>query len=421
VLAGSIAARCGIRAGDRVLAINGAPIRDEIDYRFAIAEAEVTITVQDGAGRVRTHRISKQEHDDPGLRFHPFRIRRCTNACIFCFYDQMPSGLRPSLYVKDDDYRLSFAHGSFITLTNLREEEYRRIEAQRLSPLYVSVHATSPQVRGFLLGTRRGAEVLPALRRLAAAGIALHTQIVLCPGINDGPILNATLNDLASLAPHVRSIAIVPVGLTRHRKGLYPLRPVSRAGARRALAQVQQWRDSHPRLPAPLVQLADELYLLAGKPFPALRRYGELPQIENGVGLTPLFLKECAAELARRRSPARPKAAAIATGMLAAPLLGQMVAGLNRIPNLSVSLVPVPNSFLGRQVSVAGLLTGEDLLRTVRRARPRGTLYIPASALREDDESFLDGMKLSELARKGGITVRAVPPSGRSLIRTLLE
>ncbi|MDR7402935.1 MAG: DUF512 domain-containing protein, partial [Armatimonadota bacterium] len=295
---GSWAARAGLGKGDVVLSVNGQPLQDVLDYRYLCAEPHVRLEVRRPDGTVLLLETEKDVDQDLGISFTAATfdgIRRCRNRCLFCFVDQMPGGLRPGLYVKDDDYRHSFLYGNYITLTGLRADDWQRIRRLRLSPLYVSVHTTNPVLRARLMGTPRAAPIMDRLRRLAEEGIRFHAQVVLCPGWNDGPELERTGRDLAGLYPAVESVAAVPVGLTAHRQGLPPLRGYTAAEARAVLAQVDTLRaENMSRLGTPLLYAADEFYALAGRPIPAARYYGDFPQLENGVGLVRRFLDTAA-------------------------------------------------------------------------------------------------------------------------------
>lgn len=405
----SPAARAGVEAGDRLLSIGGAPVRDYVDYKFLCAEERVALEILKPDGARRTVVVEKDPDQDLGLDFLTDLfdgIRRCCNRCIFCFYDQLPRGLRPTLYVRDDDYRLSFLHGNFITLTNLSERDFERIIEQRLSPLYVSVHATDPTLRRRLLGNPEAPDVLEQLRRLAAARIEIHAQIVLCPGRNDGPALERTIADLASLYPALASVAIVPVGLTRHRAGLPHLRAVDPAAARETLDRVRAWQDEfRARLGSRFVFASDEIYALAGEQFPAAEEYEGFPQRDNGVGLARLFLEE----LARADFQ---KAAGIivtlVTGMAARALMEKMAARMNE-QGIRAQVVAVPNRLLGESITVAGLLTGEDVAAALAGRDLGDVIAVPASALR--DGEFLDSLTVKELSRRlGKKTISAAGP-----------
>lgn len=414
--------QAGLLPGDRLVAIGGRPVRDIIDYYFWLAVAEPVLTVKRDEAEF-TVRLEEDVHD-LGLSFTtPFgRVRRCANHCLFCFVDQQPPGLRPSLRFKDDDYRLSFWEGNFITLTNCTPRDLTRIIEQRLSPLYVSVHTTNPELRARMMGNPQAAKINAQLRELAAGGITLHTQIVLCPGLNDGEELDRTVCDLAALFPAVRSVAIVPVGLTRYREGLYPLRPVTRAEAVAVLAKVTAWQQEfHRRYGSRLVFASDEFYLLAGKEIPAAKEYEGFPQLENGVGLVRQFLD--AWKRVERRLPARsaPCRALLLTGTMAVPILQSVVDRLNAVEGLDVTLLPVKNVFFGDTVTVAGLLTGQDICAACAGAFQAGKrpdlIIIPAAALKER-KLFLDGMTIAEVVRRLGC--RVVPAADpRELVAAL--
>ncbi|WP_156896742.1 DUF512 domain-containing protein [Desulfovirgula thermocuniculi] len=405
VMPGSIAALLRIEPGDRLLAVNGQPLQDVLDYRFFACDEEISLRVLKKSGEERVYDLEKEFDEDLGLFFEGEGLeplRRCQNRCLFCFVDQMPPGMRPTLYFKDDDYRLSFLHGNFITLTNLREADFRRIGALRLSPLYVSVHTTNPSLREKMLGHRRAGRITDQLKRLAGMGIELHTQIVLCPGLNDGGELERTLNDLLSLWPAVRSVAVVPVGLTRYREGLYPLRPFSPREARLVLEEVHRWQERClSRWGQAVVYASDEFYLLAGEEVPPAWRYDDFPQTENGVGLVRLFADEWAGLLCRLpRAIERGRSLTLVTGELAAGLLGRVVERLNGVQNLRVDLAVVPNRFFGEQVTVAGLLTGRDICEALRGRELGETVVLPGAAVRLPEGLLLDDLTLDELSRR---------------------
>jgi putative radical SAM enzyme (TIGR03279 family) len=356
--------------------------------------------------------------EDPfevGIVLEPDRPRVCPNHCVFCFVDQLPPGLRRSLYVKDEDFRLSFTCGTYVTLTNLDDDAYRRIERQRLSPLYVSVHATDDSVRRMMLGNPQAPSILPALARLIGAGIEVHAQIVVCPGLNDRSVLTRSLEDLASLGEGIGSVAVVPVGLTDHRDGLFPLVPLNADDAAAVIDAVSA-RDGRP---GPAIEASDEIYLLAGRELPPYERYGEFPQIENGVGLLRLFEHELLSS-AHRLSGAvpRPMRVALVTGTLAAPFLRDVAPpAVRRYAPVSIVVVPVMNRFLGPTVTVAGLLSGKDLVRGVRGAPDADVVLVPAEAFNVDGLT-LDGMTVSDIAEAAG---RQDVRAARDLIEAVLN
>jgi putative radical SAM enzyme (TIGR03279 family) len=409
VAKGSPAEEAGIRAGDRLISINGGPVRDYVDYKFLSAEDRVVIEIMDSDRTRRTVVIEKHADQDPGLSFVADvfdGMRLCHNRCIFCFYDQLPRGLRETLYVRDDDFRLSFLHGNYITLTNLAEDDVGRICEQRLSPLYISVHATQAALRRRMLGNPRTPDVLDQMRRLAGCGIEMHAQIVLCPGLNDRQYLARTVRDLAALHPAVVSVAIVPVGLTAHRAGLTDLQAVGANDARQVLEQIAAWqREFLSRFNSRFVFASDELHLLARKHLPAADEYEGFPQRENGVGLARLFLDEIAQS---DFCPAAGLSVTLVTGVSAAGMVKNMAAQMRR-QGVKANVVVVRNRLLGETVTVAGLLAGEDVAAALARRDATDCVVLPASALRDDE--FLDGVTVKELSRRvGKRIIRAAGP-----------
>ncbi|MGE5809516.1 MAG: DUF512 domain-containing protein [Nitrospirota bacterium] len=411
------AARLGVRKGDCIIAVNGTEGRDAIDYRFLVAEDRVSLTLLTPGGQPRTVDLEKDPDDTLGLFFAPFPIKRCRNKCIFCFVDQMPPACRKSLYVKDDDFRASFLYGNYITLGALSESDWQRIFHQRLSPLYISVHATDPALRSFILGNNRALDIMMSMRRLAAGGISMHAQIVLCPGVNDGPFLLRTLDDLSGLFPSVLSIAVVPVGLTAFRKGLFPLRAFSRKEARAVVDEVtrfgRSWKIRHGTR---LVFASDEFYVKAGIPVPPASFYEDFPQIENGVGMVSDFLRGAR----RTRIPASVSAfrATLVTGLSFRRMLRDAAARLSGVRGLSLRILAVRNKFFGESVTVAGLLTGSDIAAALEDKRLGDLVVIPAEAL-NDDGIFLDGMSLEQL--RGRFSVPIAPAKSFQELVMLLK
>jgi putative radical SAM enzyme (TIGR03279 family) len=403
----STAARYGLKRGDQLISINGREIRDSIDFQFLVSDERLSLQVRKPDGTLRNLRIAKEPDDTLGIRFGPFTIRQCRNKCIFCFVDQMPHGCRKSLYVRDDDFRASFLYGNYITLTNLRDEDWERIFAQRLSPLYISVHTTDPVLRTAIMRGRKSPDILASLKRLADGGIRMHAQIVLCPGINDGKHLVRTIEDLAGLYPAVQSVAVVPVGLTSHRQGLYRLRTFRKSEARRVIEIVRSLAARFTRrLGTKLVFPSDELYIQAGMAVPPLSSYEDLPQIENGVGMVAQFLAD--AKRTRLPSQVLPMRITVITGVSFAPILRTVLARLRQVPGASVNQIIAKNSLFGTSVTVAGLLAGQDVLKAVKGKRLGSVLVIPANALKEDEGIFLDNLKLADVETATGVPVRTV-------------
>ncbi len=411
VLPGSTAARYGLKKGDRLVSVNGSEVHDSIDFLFHASEERLSLVITGRNGASRRLRIVKDPDDTLGVEFPPLTIRRCRNKCIFCFVDQMPPGCRRSLYVKDDDYRASFLYGNYITLGNLREDDWERIFAQRLSPLYISVHATEPGLRAFLMRNKNAPDVMAGMKRLAAGGIRMHTQIVLSPGINDGRHLLKTIDDIAGLFPAVLSIAVVPVGITGHREGLFPLRPFKPSEALRVVTTIQSLAGRFKkRIGARLVYPSDEFYIKARLPFPPLSSYEDLPQIENGVGMVASFLHEAKHTRLPRR--VRPVTMTAVTGVSFSPILRAVLKRLQGTAGVSVRVVTARNTLFGPPVTVSGLLSGRDILTAVQGKRLGSLLLIPSSTLNEDEGIFLDNMKIADIEAVVGVPVRAVSTFG---------
>lgn len=422
------AERAGLRAGDRILTINGAPLRDVIDFHFHAGEEGLRLGVE-REGRPHTLHLTRRPAG-LGLELEaprPAEIATCANKCVFCFIHQLPKGMRKSLYVKDDDFRLSFLHGNYITLTDLDEAELERIEAQRLSPLYVSVHATDPDLRHALLGQPRvRRELLPVMERLAKAGIAMHAQIVLCPGWNDGTQLERTVHELARLHPAVPTVAVVPVGLTSHRERLPNLRAVTVEEAGGLVGTIEAWQAAfQASLGTRFVWAADELYLQSGRSLPPSRAYEGFAVAEDGIGLVRRFEDAFARAIARPAAPLRrPRRVTVVTGEMFAPRMRALLDRLN-VDGLTVSLAPIANDFFGRGIGVAGLLTGRDIqIQLAQTACGTGGLgdevLLPAVTLRDGAGVFLDDLTPADLADSLGAPVTPVEPDAPAFLAALL-
>jgi putative radical SAM enzyme (TIGR03279 family) len=423
----SLGAAIGLQPGDEIVTINGSRMEDVIDYRFLIADAEVTLEIapEGDRARMRTVTVEKDEDETLGVMFTADvfdGIRICNNNCDFCFVYQNPRKMRRALYIKDDDYRLSFLHGDFITLTNLTDAHFRRIIDLNLSPLYVSIHATDPDVRVQMLRNPLGARLWEHLARLFDHGIQVHGQVVLCPGMNDGPILERTIEEMAAHFPNCLSMAVVPVGLTGHRTGLPALDLVDRAHANAIIDQVEAWQRRFRReIGARFVYASDEMYLRAGRPFPPAAHYEADGQYENGVGLVSRFQAEW--RRAERRLPNLlpiPRRVTIVTGALASPVLEPVVARLNYVVGrLDVRLATVVNEFFGPSVTVAGLLTATDIITQCRPIRRPDALLVPDVALRGD--RFLDDLTLADVARELDAEVVVVPHRAGALVEAAVK
>lgn len=410
VAPGSLADDLGLVPGDRLLAVNDQPVQDIIDLSFALADEYVELLIEKADGTQEIHEIEKEYEEQLGIDFESAvfdKVHQCANRCLFCFVDQMPPGMRETLYIKDDDYRLSFLYGNFVTLTNLTPTDKKRIRQLHLSPLYVSIHTTDGELRSRMLNNKRADRIMDELRELVEQGIDFHSQIVLCPGFNDGQVLEQTIRDIYALAPAALSFAIVPVGLTRYRENCHPLRVFTPAESAQVIDMVASWQAKcRAEIQSSFVYLADEFYLAAGYPIPNDEEYDDFPQLENGVGLVRSFLDEWQQHSAATIGYDKPFTVDVVCGVSAAKVLAPLLTDLS-IPNLTVRLVPVVNDFFGHHITVTGLLTGRDILRSIQSLPgERQGLIIPGIALRKGEAIFLDGLKPSDLEEALGIPVR---------------
>jgi putative radical SAM enzyme (TIGR03279 family) len=406
----SLGSELELESGDRIIKVNGRVVRDYLDFRFQTAgETELVLEVRKKTGEDWELQIERGEGEDFGLSFEQIVPRQCANECIFCFCKGNPADARPSLFIKDEDIRLSFLYGNYTTLTSITEDEMQRIVEQRLSPQYVSIHATDLAVRSYLLGVdEHRADIAPRLKRLLDAGIEVHGQVVLCPGINDGAILRKTIDDLAAEYPRITSIAIVPLGLTRYNTDprLTAVTPDFCCQTIVEVTGIQ--KDLRQRLGTTFAFLGDEIYLRAGESVPARAHYGNYPQIEDGIGMVRSFGNQFAALIRRLASHPLDKPGkvngTVLTGTLFAPVFRPLIEKLNARFGTRLSLEAVENNYFGGDVSVAGLLTGGDLLAA--RDSLRGDfVIIPKSTLKSDEEIMLDGMKLEELSKSFGLPI----------------
>ncbi len=427
----SLAEKAGVRTGDVLVSINGKEIADVLDYRFRLCESKVTLALLRD-GKSVSVKIKKAEDDDIGLEFEtPLMDKKqsCRNKCIFCFIDQNPKGMRESCYFKDDDSRLSFLHGNYITMTNLSEHEIERIIEMHISPLNVSVHTTNPELRCKMLNNRFAGEVLSYLRRFADAGIKICAQIVLCRGINDGAELERTMHDLAALHPALESVSIVPAGLTKHRDGLYPLSLFTPEECRAVVGQVTAFGDAcRSFYGSRLFWCSDEFYVRGGVALPPEEYYEDFSQLENGVGMLPLFEAEANAELdfAAEDKPTRRVALTVVTGYAAHDMICRVCRRAESVcEGLKINVLRIRNDFFGESVTVSGLLTGGDIAAQVEEAKENGTdlgelLLFPRNALRADGDLFLDGISPDELSERIGIPVSTTVCDGGEFVSALL-
>ena len=423
VLPDSIASEVGLEPGDLLVEVDGEKIRDIIDLSFALADENVELLIEKKNGEQELLEIEKEYDEDLGIEFESAvfdGVRRCANRCIFCFVDQMAPGMRESLYVKDDDYRLSFLYGNFVTLTNSSPQDMDRIRRLHLSPLYISVHTTNGALREKMLNNKNAGKIMTQLDTLITSGIEMHTQIVLCPTINDGNELEKTIEDLFALHPNVLSMAIVPVGLSRYRENCYSLQVFTPEQAFDVVTMVNKWQEKcRKKRGTSFVYLSDEFYLTAGCPIPEYDFYDGFPQLENGIGLIRNFLHEWEEKSIIEDGYKTPHHLDVVCGVSAQKIIGPLLDAV-KIPNLTIRVLPVENHFFGTDITVSGLLTGQDILAALAQTDGvRTGVIIPGTALRKGEGIFLDNMTLEELEGKAGVPVRAA--YGADDLRQLLQ
>lgn len=411
---GSQAERLGLLPGDVLVSVNSHRLRDPLDFAFYSSRDSVEIEVKRDGNKINIQ-VAREEGKEFGIDFKPLKAMTCRNNCIFCFVKQLPKGLRRTLYVKDDDYRMSFLYGNYVTLTNLRKEDKKRIIEQRLSPLYVSVHSTSKGLRNKLLGNVKAPDILKEIKFFTDNKIRLHTQIVLCPGYNDGKELQKTIHDLCSFYPYVSSLAVVPVGLTMHRNPA--IKPVEKGEARDAVKIIESFKKRFKKKYGdPIVYGADELYIKAEIPFPPLKDYGDFPQIENGVGMVALFMNRVR-KLKIPKLNLRKKRFLTFTGLSFYPFLKKFIKHLNT-EGINVDLIPVENRFFGTSVTVTGLLTGKDVIKTLfDRIGGQEMVLVPDVVLKDGEDMFLDDFTLKDMEDALGMSVRKIESTPEGLIQ----
>lgn len=415
----SLAEAAGIKAGEKLCSVCGVQVKDIIELSFYTSDYEVDLELEGTDGQRRQVHIDKYPDEDLGLEFESAvfdKVATCYNRCVFCFVDQMIPGMRPGLYVRDDDYRLSFLYGNFITLTNMKDEDFDRIIRTHLSPLYISVHATDPEVRCRMMKNRFAGELMEKIQRLLAAGIEIHTQIVCCPGYNDGEVLAKSFADLYALHPGVLTMAVVPVGITKHREKLVDLATFTKEQAAALVEQVTPWQERcRKETGSTFIYLGDEFYLLAEKPLPPAEWYDGFPQLENGIGLTRNFMEEWQATLAQMHGFHGSEAAVIPVGESAYRVLQPLLDKLNKKYHTQHKFFPVKNEFFGGKVNVTGLLTGGDILNNVQEER----IILPAVVL-NNDNLFLDDMPLAQFKERYPGKVE-IAKGAKDLLHLLLE
>lgn len=420
---GSPAAKAGVKAKDELLSINSNEIMDVLDYRFYQNEKQLLLEIS-RKGKTKKIKVKKQEYQDCGMEFSTYLMDKqhsCRNKCIFCFIDQMPMGMRESLYFKDDDSRLSFLFGNYITLTNITEHEVERIIKMHISPINISVHTTNPELRCKMMNNRFAGDSLKVLYRLAEAGIALNCQLVLVPGYNDGEELRRSLGDLTNLTS-VRCVACVPVGLTKHRENLPNLESFDKNSANAVLDIIEEFGDKlESQRDERVCYAADEFYLLAEREIPAASYYGDFLQLENGVGLWALFKSEAEAALKDIEEFNITRRVSVITGELACPLLREITGNIaKKFGGFSCEVYPIKNNFFGPKITVAGLVTAKDIIEQLKGKDLGEEAFIPKSMLRQGEDCFLDDVTVSQLEAELNIKITPVDNDGYELIDKLL-
>ena len=426
VLPGSIAEELELEPGDELLSVNGQQIEDVFDYHYLINDEYLEILIRKPDQEEWELEIEKDFEEDLGIEFDSSLMdeyRSCRNKCIFCFIDQMPKGMRDTLYFKDDDSRLSFLQGNYVTLTNMSDHDIDRIIRYHLSPINISFQTTNPELRCRMLNNRFAGDIFPKVQRLYEAGIEMNGQIVLCKGINDGEELERSIRDLSKYLPHLRSVSIVPVGLSRYREDLYPLEPFTKEDAQKVLDTVKKWQDQlYPQYGLHFIHCSDEWYILAQQPIPREEEYDGYLQLENGVGMVRLLESEVLEELSNRKPDDRKRRISIATGRLAAPFIRENISHIQKLyPGIEVNVYSIRNDFFGEMITVSGLVTGQDLKKQLAGRELGECLLIPCNMLRAGENVFLDDVTVEELEAALGVPVEVVDEDGASLVRAVTE
>lgn len=425
VLPGSIAEEMGIEEGDRLVSINDCEIEDVFDYHYYVNDEELTVLIEKADGEEWELLIEKECEEDLGIEFEQGLMdeyRSCRNRCIFCFIDQMPIGMRKTLYFKDDDSRLSFLQGNYVTLTNMSGHDIERIIRYHLEPINISFHTTNPELRCRMMNNRFAGEALRKVDRLYEAGIHMNGQIVLCKGINDGEELERSIRDMAGYLPYLQSVSVVPVGLTKHREGLYPLKPFLREDAREILSVIHRWQDSlYAEHGTHFIHAGDEWYILAGEELPGEERYDGYLQLENGVGMLRLLENEFEEAIVEFEGDDRVREMSVATGLLACPYIRKMADRIMaKYPCMKIHVYPVRNDFFGEQITVSGLITGQDLIAQLRGKQIGGRLLLPCNMFRSEEEVFLDDVTLADVEEALQVRADIVKSSGRDFVEAVL-
>lgn len=431
IVPGSIAQELELEPGDRLLSVNGNEITDVFDYHYFTNEEYLTVVVRKQNGEEWELEIEKEYEEDLGIEFDNGLMddyKSCCNKCIFCFIDQMPKGMRETLYFKDDDSRLSFLQGNYVTLTNMKERDIKRIIEYKLGPINISVQTTNPKLRCMMLNNRFAGEALKKIDTLYEAGIPMNGQIVLCKGINDGAELERTIRDLMAYMPCMESVSVVPVGLSKFREGLYPLEPFEKEDARQVLQIIHKWQDvCYEKYENHFIHASDEWYLLAELPLPDEDNYDGYPQLENGVGMLRLLEAEFMGALEQAAAgdiPAKECQTTISlvTGILAAPHIQKLTeCFMERFPQYKVIVYPIVNHFFGEMITVSGLLTGQDIIAQLKGKELGDCLLLPCNLLRSQEQDFLDDITLEEVKKALQVPIDIVESRGQDLLECLLQ
>jgi putative radical SAM enzyme (TIGR03279 family) len=429
VLPGSIAEELEIEKGDKLVTINGASVLDIIEYKYLITDEYLELEIRKPNGEIWEYELEKEYDEDLGIVFDGIidNPKSCHNKCIFCFIDQMPKGMRETLYFKDDDTRLSFLMGNFITLTNMKQSELDKIIRYRISPINVSVHTTNPELRKQMLNNKNAVKIMEYLKLLTDNEIEVKAQIVLCPGVNDGVELDRTLRDLAEMYPSLSTTAIVPLGLTKYREGLYDLKEISKEKAEEIIVQVEAIQQEFlKKLDTRFSFLSDEFYLIAEKPLPKYDAYEDFKQLDNGVGLITLFRDEInnsLEDLENQNYNIGNKKIHIITGCYAYPIMQEAIESIKgKIPELNIAVTAISNDFFGHSVKVSGLITGQDIIAQIKgkiQSEFENILLIPDSMLRKDEEVFLDDITITDIEKQLGIKMYVCQQDGSDLIEKI--
>lgn len=423
---GSIAEEMELAPGDTVIEINGQPIEDVFDYHFLINDSYIEMLVRTKDGEDEILEIEKEPEEDLGIIFTSSLMddyRSCSNRCIFCFIDQLPKGMRETMYFKDDDSRLSFLQGNYITMTNMKDDALDRIIHYKLEPINISVHTTNPELRCRMLGNRFAGKIMSQISRLYDGGIIMNAQIVLCKGYNDGAELEKTISDLSLFTPNIQSLSVVPVGLSDHREGLCHLEPFDEKDAGEVIDCIESWQKKmYAQTGSHFVHASDEWYLLAGRELPEEGRYDGYLQLENGVGMLRLLIEEFTeAFQGIRENMVRPRHVSIVTGVLAGPSLKMLTDMLTeRYPVLQTDIHMIVNHFFGRRITVSGLLTGRDIIAQLKDQELGEELLLPVNVLRSGEQVLLDDLTVSDISEALGIPVRIIGSEGKDLIDGIL-